>query len=88
MMCGTPAVGKDFGAFVETISEGVSGFTFSTLQEAVDATEKAMTLDRRQVRQYALDGYSLDAVAPMYDRWFSNLDSLWGAGWTALREAV
>ena len=88
MLTGTPAVGKDFGAFVETIREGVSGFTFSTLQEAVDATEKAIRLDRRQVRQYALDGYSLDAVAPMYDRWFSNLDSLWGAGWTALRERV
>ena len=84
MMCGTPVVGKDFGAFVETISEGVSGFTFSTLQEAVDATEKAMDLDRRLCREYALGGYSLDAVAPMYERWFGNLDSLWADGWKTL----
>jgi len=83
MMCGTPVVGKDFGAFVETICEGVSGFTFSTLQEAVDRTREAMNLDRTLVRQHAL-GYSLDAVAPMYDRWFNNLDSLWGEGWMTL----
>lgn len=84
MMCGSPVVAKDFGAFVETIREGVSGFTFSTLQEAVDATERAMGLDRRACRDYALGRYSLDAVAPLYERWFNNLDSLWGDGWMAL----
>lgn len=88
MTCGTPVVAKDFGAFVETVKEGVSGYTFSTLQEAVDATEQAMRLDRRLVRQYALDHYSLDAVAPMYERWFANLDSLWGEGWTGLRQPL
>lgn len=90
MMCGTPVVTTDFGAFVETVVEGVSGYRFQTLQEAVDATDAARDLDRDTVREYALANYSLDAVAPMYDRWFSNLDGLWGEGWTALkpREAV
>ncbi len=86
MMCGTPVVTTDFGAFVETVREGVSGYRFMTLQEAVDATEMAMDLDRGCVERYANEKYSLDAVAPMYDRWFDNLDGLWGAGWTALRE--
>jgi hypothetical protein len=42
------------------------------------------------VRDYALGRYSLEAVAPLYERWFDNLDGLWGEGWTALRsrEAV
>jgi len=86
MMCGTPVVTTDFGAFVETVVEGVSGYRFQTLQEAVEATDLALGLDRQTVRDYAVDHYSLDAVRPMYQRWFDNLDGLWGEGWTALRE--
>ncbi len=86
MMCGTPVVTTDWGAFTETVAEGVSGYRFQTLQEAVDATDAARDLDRDVVREYAIANYSLEAVAPMYDRWFNNLDGLWGEGWTALRD--
>ncbi len=85
MMCGTPVVTTDFGAFTETVVEGVSGYRYQTLQEAVDATENAMALPRQDVRNHAMWNYSLSAVAPRYDRWFSNLDGLWGEGWSALR---
>ncbi len=85
MMCGAPVVTTDFGAFVETVAEGVSGYRFQTLQEAVEATELAMGLSRWGVHEYAVDRYSLEAVRPMYDRWFGNLDGLWGEGWTALK---
>lgn len=85
MMTGTPVVTTDFGAFTDTVLEGVSGFRFQTLQEAVDATVSAMRLDRGLVRQYAVDNFSLEAVRPLYERWFDNLDCLWGEGWTALR---
>jgi glycosyltransferase involved in cell wall biosynthesis len=85
MMCGTPVVTTDFGAFTETVTEGVSGYRFQTLQEAVDRTRQAIMLNRSNVRDYALGRYSLEAVGPQYDRWFTNLDGLWGEGWTALR---
>ncbi len=87
MMCGTPVVATDYGAFVETVCPGVSGFTFSTVQEAADAVEKACGLPRGPVREWAMR-YSLDNVAPMYDRWFGNLDSLWVEGWTGLRSRL
>ncbi len=45
----------------------------------------AMQLDRYVVRGYAMDNYSLDAVRPLYDHWFDNLDSLWGDGFATLR---
>jgi glycosyltransferase involved in cell wall biosynthesis len=86
MMCGTPVVTTDFGAFTDTVLEGVSGYRFQTLQEAVDATSAAMLLDRETVHQYAVENYSLEAVAPAYERWFDNLDLLWGEGFTMLRE--
>ena len=84
MMTGCPAVTTDFGAFTETVVEGVSGYRFQTLREAVDATKSAIGLDRHTVREYALQRYSLDAVRPLYQRWFHNLDGLWGEGWTDL----
>ncbi len=86
MMAGTPAVTTDFGAFTETVQPGVSGYRFQTLQEAVDGTVKAMEIDPQVVRDYAISRYSLDAVRPMYSRWFDNLDDLWGEGWTTLRQ--
>ncbi len=89
MMAGTPVVTTDFGAFTETVVQGVSGFRFQTLQEAVDATMAAAAdLDPQTVQDYAVSRYSLDAVRPMYQRWFDNLDGLWGEGWPALRETV
>lgn len=88
MMCGTPVVTTDFGAFTDTVLEGVSGYRFQTLQEAVSATESAMELPREPVREYALERFSLDAVAPLYERWFANLDMLWEGGFMRLREAV
>ena len=84
MMCGTPVVTTDFGAFTETVEPGVSGYRFQTLQEAVDATDRAIELNRGDVRRYALDKYSLDAIRPAYERWFGNLDLLWDEGFTKL----
>jgi glycosyltransferase involved in cell wall biosynthesis len=88
MMCGTPVVTTDFGAFTDTVEEGVSGYRFQTLQEAVDGTVAAMELDRVDVSDYALSRYSMDAVRPSYERWFDNLDLLWGEGFTKLRDKV
>lgn len=81
MLCGTPAVTTDWGAFTETVAEGVSGFRFRRLSEGVAAVENAMKLNRAAVRGYAVDGYSLEAVAPLYERWFAQLDTLWRTGW-------
>lgn len=91
MMCGTPAVTTDFGAFTDTVKPGVSGYRFQTLQEGVDATVSAMQLDRREVRRWALENFSLEAVRPQYERWFANLDLLWcehGDGFQTLRSEM
>ncbi len=74
MLCGTPAVTTDWGAFTETVQEGVSGYRFRSVQGGVEAVQKAMLLDRDAVRDYALGRYSLGAVAPMYERWFDALE--------------
>lgn len=88
MMCGTPAVTFDAGAFVETVQPAVSGYRFHTFHEGVQATRQAMELNNDAVRDYALSRYSLDAVRPLYEAWFDRLDGLWHDGWYAKPESV
>jgi glycosyltransferase involved in cell wall biosynthesis len=82
MLSGTPVVASDYGAFVETVTPDV-GIRYRTLQEAVDAVEAVQTLDPAAIRASAIARFSLDAVAPQFDRWFTQLDGLWGEGWGA-----
>ena len=83
MMSGTPVITTDWGAFSETVKNGVSGYRFRLLREAIEGVERASNLDRNAVRQYAIDNYSLEAVGPMFDKWFNNLQTLWCDGWYA-----
>ncbi len=80
-LCGTPAIASDWGAFGETIREGVTGYRFRTLAQAVEAVEFAGMLEPERIRKYALAGYSLEVIGPMYQEWFERLQSLWGEGW-------
>lgn len=89
MLCGTPVITTDFGAFSETVVDGVTGFRCHTLSEFVDAAKacaKFTNADRDNIRQYAIDRYSLEAVGPMYEKYFERLDGLWGEGWNHIPE--
>jgi glycosyltransferase involved in cell wall biosynthesis len=72
-MCGTPAITTDFGAFPETVVDGVSGYRCSNIAEFCRAAQSASTLDRGLIRQRAIDTYGTDAIAPQYDRYFRTL---------------
>jgi glycosyltransferase involved in cell wall biosynthesis len=81
MMCGTPVIATDCGAFTETVEEGITGFRFRTLAEAKRAVQKIDELNNAKIRQRAINRYSLTAVAPQYNHWFKQLQTLWGKGW-------
>jgi glycosyltransferase involved in cell wall biosynthesis len=81
MMAGAPAIATDWGAFTETVKQGVGGYRFRTLGQGVEAVHNGRLLDRAAIRQYARDNYSLPAVAKMYEEWFDRLSTLWDSGW-------
>ena len=83
-MCGTPAITTDWGAFTETVINGVSGFRCRTFKDFVEAAEKSSSLDRKLIRDHAVKNYSLEAVQLKYDKYFKTLMTLWGDGWYAL----
>jgi len=84
-LCGTPAVTTDFGAFAETVPRELR---FNTLQEGCEAVERAAAMHPPLIREKALEGYSLEAVAPRYAEWFDRLSTLWRGGWYERKPAV
>ncbi len=81
MLSGTPAITTDWGAFVETVEEGVTGFRFATLADGVAAVALAAQLEPADVRARAIERFSLEAVAPEFLSWFERLALLRGRGW-------
>lgn len=84
MLCGTPLIAVDYGAFTETIHGGITGFRCHTLQDWVDAIDNAGDLSRRMVANVARSRYSLEACGKRYDKIFKDINNLWRKGWYEL----
>lgn len=78
---GTPAITTNFGCFTETVQNGVNGFRFNLIRDAVEAVEKVGSLRPTAIRKFARDRYSLAAVVPQFEAWFSDLTTLFEDGW-------
>lgn len=84
-LCGTPVIATNFGAFTETVEDGKTGFLCHTLKEIVEAMEKAKDLDPYYIRRRAIERYSVDTVAALYQRHLGRLAQLWTPeGWNWL----
>lgn len=83
-MCGTPTITTDWGAFSETNENNVTGYRCRTFKEFLDSLEKVKHLNRNYIRERALNLFSLEAVAPQYDKYFRRLETLWNKGWYSL----
>lgn len=75
MACGTPVICSDWGAFTETVIDGITGVRCRTKNDFVKATKDVLKLDRKFISEYARSKYGLDAVALMYDRYFGVLST-------------
>ena len=73
MLCGTPVVTTDWGAFTETVRHGLDGFRCRRLAEFALAIEQCKKLDRLRIHQQAIESWSLDRVGAMYEHWFEML---------------
>ncbi len=83
MLSGTPVIATDYGAFTETVQEGISGFRCRMLRDFMAAIGDCETLDRHAVREHAMARYTTDVGSVLYGRYFERIDTLFGAGWYA-----
>jgi glycosyltransferase involved in cell wall biosynthesis len=80
-MSGTPVISPDWAAFAELNQHGVTGFRCRTFDDFVTAIDQAPTLDPAVIRSYA-ERFSLEAIAPEYDRYFQDVLNVYtGQGW-------
>jgi len=86
LLCGTPLVATDYGAFTETVQHGVNGFRCRTLQDWLEAIDSLNGLDRRAIAKNARDTYSLAACGARYHKAFQQVFELYDKGWYALSE--
>ncbi len=80
-LCGTPVICTDFGAFVETVEDGVTGFRCRSLSDFIHAAQHVPDLDPHYIRERAVRLWSTSTIAQKYQRYFTKLLTLWGEGW-------
>ena len=79
--CGTPVITTDWGAFPETVLDGVSGFRCHILKDFVEATKNIDKIDPKKCREWAESKFSLAVGQRLYAQYFQRLSNLWGKGW-------
>lgn len=82
MLSGTPVITTDFGAFTETVRDGVDGFRCHTVGEFEAATQHVTELNPHDIRANA-EKYLTINVRHQYDAYFKRLSLLDGKGWYA-----
>ncbi len=86
LLCGTPLIAVDYGAFTETVQDGFNGYRCKTLADWLEALEKVESLDRKAIADKARATYSLQACGARYDKVFQQLADLHDSGWYTLPE--
>lgn len=84
--CGTPVITTDWGAFTETVIDGVTGFRCRTFGEFKRAAVEVKNLNPYVIRNRAIKNYSLDVIGKKYEDYFARLLHLWDKGWYEGRE--
>ncbi len=66
MACGTPVVASRRGSMPELVDNARTGFLVDNVDEAVLAVDRAITLDRRTVREEAVTRFGCDRMIDAY----------------------
>ena len=82
MLCGTPVITSDFGAFTETNVHGLTGYRANTFGELYWAARNVDKLDPKKIREYAVNNYGLERIKKKFQEHFRKLHGLrTGDGW-------
>lgn len=73
MACGTPVAALDRGAVREVVDEGVTGGVFPDLDAMVNGLEAVMALDRRRIRERAVERFGVRPMVDGYVRAFRTI---------------
>jgi glycosyltransferase involved in cell wall biosynthesis len=66
MVCGTPVAALDLGAVREVVDDGVTGRVFADLEQMANELSRVFDLDRKRVRQHAVERFGADRMVDEY----------------------
>ena len=82
LLSGTPTITSDWGAFVENNPHGITGFRCNTFDDYVRAWQDIDQIRPQTCRDFAMQRFTFDAVAPQYERYFEDVQDVYqGSGW-------
>ncbi|MGH8325553.1 MAG: glycosyltransferase family 4 protein, partial [Steroidobacteraceae bacterium] len=73
MACGTPVIAFPRGSVPEIVEDGLTGFLVSSIEEAVEAVERAGELDRAAIRARFEEAFSVTRMACDYEELYGRL---------------
>ena len=83
MLCGTPTITTDWGAFVENNINGVTGYRCNTFADFINAAKNCLDgkIKPKNCRKQG-EKFSLENIAPMYEKFFKDVKNIYtGNGW-------
>lgn len=78
---GTPVITTDWGAFTETVVQGVTGYRCRTFNEFLHAAKDVENIKPSDCYEHAKNNYSFDVIKLKYRDYFTRLLDLFGKGW-------
>lgn len=72
-LCGTPVITTNYGAFVDTVEQGKTGYRCDTTNDIALAVAEVGRLDRQYIKDRARRLYSLESVQWMFEKFWQDL---------------
>lgn len=88
LLCGTPTITSDWGAFAENNIEGVTGYRCRTFDDYVRAAINCLEgkISHEDCRKKGLE-FTLENIAPKYEKYFEDVYNIYNnEGWYHLKE--
>jgi glycosyltransferase involved in cell wall biosynthesis len=73
LMSGTPVITTDWGGFIDTNVDGVTGFRCRNFQQFVSAMENISQIDPQDCRDWAVENFNETLVHEKFDQYFTNI---------------